>query len=83
MFATEDGVDYLGDDFPLEELNQIELGRFYGFPYVHGPDFPDPELAPGNDVRIAAATPPAHTFTAHSTPLGITFLRNANLPDEY
>ena len=27
-FATEVGADYLGDDAPLEELNEIEAGGF-------------------------------------------------------
>jgi mono/diheme cytochrome c family protein len=83
MFATEVGVDYAGEDFPLEELNEIQPGGFYGFPYLHGPDFPDPELAPGRADRIAAAIPPVHTFTAHSTPLGVSFLRSPGFPDEY
>ena len=83
MFATEVGVDYQGEEFPLEELNEIETGAFYGFPYLHGPNYIDPELAPGNEARIADAKPPAHTFTAHSTPLGMTFLRNGALPEEY
>lgn len=83
MFATEVGVDYAGENLPLEELNEIQTGRFYGFPYLHGPDFRDPKLAPGHEDRIAAATAPIHTFTAHSTPLGVTFLRNPELPEAY
>ena len=83
MYATEVGADYQGENFPLEELNRIEPRRFYGFPYLHGPDHRDPELAAGNEGRIRDATPPVHTFTAHSTPLGITFLRNGALPPEY
>jgi glucose/arabinose dehydrogenase len=83
MFATEVGVDYRGEDLPLEELNEILPGRFYGFPYLHGPGLRDSELAPGHEERIAASMPPAHTFTAHSTPLGITFLRHPRLPDDY
>jgi len=83
MFATEVGADYQGENFPLEELNRIEAGRFYGFPYLHGPDHRDPQLAEGNQDRIRDTTPPVHTFTAHSTPLGIAFLRNRALPPDY
>ena len=36
MFATEVGVDDLGEDAPLEELNRSEVGGFYGFPYWGG-----------------------------------------------
>ncbi len=83
MFATEVGVDYLGEDVPLEELNRIEVGGFYGFPYLHGPDARDPELSPSDDDAIARAVAPAHTFIAHTTPLGMTFLRGKALPDDY
>lgn len=42
-----------------------------------------PEWAPGNTERIAGATPPVHTFAAHSTSLGITFLRDSGFPSDY
>ena len=56
MFATEVGVDDLGEDAPLEELNRSEVGGFYGFPYVHGPDVRIPDLSPsaaGVIVRVS------------------------------
>ncbi|NDE01796.1 MAG: hypothetical protein EBZ91_08615 [Gammaproteobacteria bacterium] len=68
MYATENGRDLIGDDIPPDELNRIEPGRFYGWPYVHGRAIVDPEFGPGNAARIAAATPPAHEFRAHNAP---------------
>jgi hypothetical protein len=54
MYATENGRDLLGDDFPPDELNRIEPGHFYGWPYVNGAGVPDDFGA----ARIAAG--PCH-----------------------
>jgi len=83
MYATENGRDLIGDDIPPDELNRIEPGRFYGWPYVHGRNIVDPEYGPGNATRIATATPPAHEFRAHNAPLGIRFLRHPQRGAEY
>lgn len=78
LYATENGRDLLGDDVPPDELNRIEDGGFYGWPFIHGRDVVDPEFgnAPGAAARIASARPPAHAFGAHVAPLGIRFLRH-------
>lgn len=82
LYATENGRDLLGDDFPPDELNRIEPGRFYGWPYVNGSGVPDPDMDGGNDPT-ATATPPVHEFRPHNAPLGIHFLRSADLPPGY
>ncbi len=83
LYANDNGADYLGDDFPPEEINRIERGGFYGFPYVHGRGEPDPKFGAGNEARERAARPAIHTFAAHSTPLGMIFPRAAAWPPEY
>jgi glucose/arabinose dehydrogenase len=79
LYATDNGRDLLGDDFPPCELNRIVQGGFYGWPHAHGNRVPDPELGQGAEARarIDASLPPAHAFRAHNAPLGITFLRHA------
>jgi glucose/arabinose dehydrogenase len=76
LFATDNGRDLLGDDFPPCELNQIVVGGFYGWPYINGAGVPDPDLGSTRDERIARARGPAHGFRAHNAPLGIQFLRH-------
>lgn len=83
LYATENGRDLLGDDFPPCELNRIERGGFYGWPFASGDRVPDPDFGKGNEARIAASIPPAHSFRAHNAPLGMTFLRGEKLPPEY
>ncbi|WP_020157801.1 PQQ-dependent sugar dehydrogenase [Methylobacter marinus] len=83
LFGVDNGRDFLGDDFPPEELNRIEQGKFYGWPYANGNKIPDPDLGAGHEEQIRNSLPPVHEFAAHTAPLGMTFLRNKNLPPEF
>ncbi|HIF93934.1 MAG: PQQ-dependent sugar dehydrogenase [Myxococcales bacterium] len=76
LFATDNGRDLLGDDYPPCELNRIERGGFYGFPVANGNRRPDPHFGEGQSDRIAASIPPSHSFQAHTAPLGMTFVRH-------
>ena len=79
LYATDNGRDLLGDDFPPDELNRIEAGGFFGWPCEHGDGVPDPEYG-GRCADAATPTPPVHAFRPHNAPLGIHFLRSARLP---
>lgn len=83
IFATDNGRDLLGDDFPPCELNHIEQGHFYGWPYFNGDNLPDPDM--GEDPLAAQRQPsaPVHNFSAHNAPLGVTFLTADSLPDDF
>lgn len=83
LYATDNGRDLLGDDFPPCELNRIEAGRFYGWPYINGDGVLDPDFGKGREALLKTAVSPAHGFRAHNAPLGITFLRSAHLPPGY
>jgi glucose/arabinose dehydrogenase len=83
LYATDNGRDLLGDDFPPCELNRIERGGFYGWPVANGDRVPDPDQGAGQDERIRKSIPPAHSFGAHTAPLGIAFLRNERLPAQW
>jgi Glucose/sorbosone dehydrogenases len=83
LYGADNGRDFLGDDFPPCELNRIERGQFYGWPYANGDKFPDPEYGKGHEDKIRESVAPVHKFGAHTAPLGITFLRGQNLPVEY
>jgi glucose/arabinose dehydrogenase len=80
LYATENSRDLLGDDFPPDELNRIERGAFYGWPYVNGFNVLDPDLGRGRESLLATSRPPAHGFRAHNAPLGIVFLRSPARP---
>jgi glucose/arabinose dehydrogenase len=80
LYATDNGRDLLGDDFPPCELNRVVEGGFYGFPYANGDRVADPDLGGGQAEAIARSIPPAHSFRAHNAPLGIAFVRGDALP---
>jgi len=77
LYATDNGRDLLGDDFPPCELNRVVRGGFYGWPYANGERIPDPDFGAGHAREIDSSIPPAHGFRAHTAPLGITFVRHA------
>lgn len=82
LFATDNGRDLLGDDFPPCELNMIVQGGHYGWPYAHGDKVADPDFGPGAEEKIARSTLPAFEFRAHNAPLGISFIRSPDAPQE-
>lgn len=96
MFATNDGADMralskggtVNDDYPPEHLNLIEAGKHYGWPYCWGiihaglGQFADPNVA-GSESFCKTTQAPAITLPAHSTPIGITFLKGSQFPAEY
>ncbi len=90
MFATNDGSDMRSDkkggavneEVPPENLNKIEPGNHYGWPYCWGNQFADPNFV-GPDGFCATTSPPEVMFDSHSTPIGMTFLNAANVPSDY
>ena len=81
LYGVDNGRDWLGDDNPPDELNRIEKGGFYGWPFLNGFNVPDPDYGERTDPRIAAARPPAHGFQAHVAPLSLLFVgEDAPLP---
>jgi glucose/arabinose dehydrogenase len=81
IWATDNGRDLLGDEFPPEEINVIRDGANYGWPRCHGDREPDPQFG---DAGLCATTePPAFKMQAHSAPLGLSFYDGADFPPDY
>jgi glucose/arabinose dehydrogenase len=87
MYATNNGSDNrsevkagpVNEEVPPEHFNQIEAGKDYGWPYCWGDQFMDPNFS--NEAGFCQTTQaPAITFTSHSTPIGFSFLNDANVP---
>jgi len=83
LYATDNGRDLLGNDFPPCELNRVERGGFYGWPYANGNRVPDPDFGAEHPEEVARSIPPAHGFPAHNAPLGIEFLEAPGTPAAY
>ena len=71
LWGVDNGRDMLGDDMPPEEVNLIEKGADYGWPYCYGNRVPDPER--GSRERCQNTRAPEVEMQAHSAPLGIAF----------
>lgn len=83
IYATDNGRDWLGDNFPPDELNRIVEGGFYGWPYASGKRVPDPDFGTGKEKLIRESIVPVHGFRAHNAPLGVTFLKHERFSDQY
>lgn len=83
LYATDNGRDLLGDDFPPCELNRVVAGGFYGWPHANGDRVPDPDFGEGHEREIRESIPPEHDFRAHNAPLGIAFVREEAAPAAY
>lgn len=80
LYATDNGRDLLGDDIPHCELNLVEEGADYGWPWAFDDRQPDPEFGPGNEDKVSASEPMVHGFGAHRAPLGIRFFDPMTAP---
>lgn len=84
IWFTDNGRDWLGDDTPPGELNEItEEGQHFGFPYLHGSSVWDPEYGDSGKDREAEFKHPVQELGAHVAPLGIIFYTGNMFPEEY
>ena len=79
LYGTDNGRDLLGDDFPPCELNKIEVGGFYGWPYFNGDNQVDPDFSQA-PAELQNPIAPVHHFKPHNAPLGMTFAHGTPLP---
>jgi glucose/arabinose dehydrogenase len=89
MWGVDHGVDHLGDEEPGEELNKIEQGAHYGWPFCYAdrkPDwlsFTEPEGAPKDEFCQNKTVAPVLTFDAHASVINIVFYSAEQFPNEY
>ncbi len=88
LWGMDHGSDWRGDDQPPEELNRIEQGKNYGWPYCYGNKNVDRYLATNPPGRTkaefcAASTAPVLTYQAHSAPIAMVFYTGDKFPAEY
>jgi len=82
LWFTDNGRDWLGDDTPDCELNQLSTpGEHFGFPYCHAGNLRDPEFGAGKQCADYSA--PAAKLGAHVAPLGLHFYRGQQFPPGY
>lgn len=84
VWATEMGRDLLGDDIPPDEINIIEQGKWYGWPWFYGKNIFDERFRPGvMPGFVQEAEPSTIDIQAHSAPLGLVFIPEGGWPAGY
>ncbi len=84
MWAVDMGQDRQGESLPPDEINRIEEGKHYGFPYFIATNLPNPDLpnAKGS-LKAEQAVPPAFALQPHSSPIGLAFYKGSRFPAPY
>jgi glucose/arabinose dehydrogenase len=62
IYATDNGRDMLGDDFPHCELNKVIQGHHYGWPYANDNKISDPDFGDGNESIVSTSIGPVFKF---------------------
>lgn len=85
VWVTEMGRDFLGDDLPPDEINILQEGKDYGWPYCYARQVHDDQFDPqGAKKGFCQQTVPSYIdLPAHSAPLGLAFFPEAGWPPEY
>ncbi|HNR14666.1 MAG TPA: PQQ-dependent sugar dehydrogenase [Thermodesulfobacteriota bacterium] len=87
LYGMDHGTDWLGDDFPPEELNRLEQGKHYGWPFVYGRgkliDLQDYPEQFDSEAYVAKSTSSLLEYTAHSAPIQMVFYTASQFPEEY
>lgn len=85
IWATEMGRDFLGDDFPPDEINIIEKENNYGWPLCYGKNVHDSQFDKNKYIQNPCfdKEPSFIDLPAHSAPLGIAFVPSEGWPDDW
>jgi glucose/arabinose dehydrogenase len=81
LWATNNGRDWLGDDFPPDTILVVKDGAHYGWPHCNGQQVPDPDLGRADFCKTTGL--PALEIQAHSATLGLTFYTGSAFPPDY
>ncbi|MGK9201005.1 YbhB/YbcL family Raf kinase inhibitor-like protein [Sinorhizobium meliloti] len=87
LYGFDHGIDWLGDEEQVEELNLLEKGKQYGWPYVYGAGEFNPQDNPPEGITLESwakqSTEPVLGYTAHSAPMQLVFYDHDAFPEEY
>lgn len=82
LWAADNGRDLLGENIPPDEIDLIQQGGNYGWPYCWDNGQPDPDVSSAAGY-CAHTISPVVELQAHSAPLGVTFDGGSLLPRQY
>lgn len=84
LWADDMGEDKHGEEKPADEINRVEDGKHYGWPYLIGNNVPNSNLEkPKGSLEAANAVPPAFELEPHSSPIDLRFYTGKQFPAAY
>jgi glucose/arabinose dehydrogenase len=87
MWGFDHNTDWLGNDVSHEELNLIEEGSHYGWPYMFDKGIRMPHREPPGEVTWeqweAMSTDPHLLYTPHGSGMQFQFYKGEMFPSEY
>jgi glucose/arabinose dehydrogenase len=83
LWAGDNGQDGLGPDDPPDEINLIEDGKHYGFPFFIGSNRPNPTPVTEKAPASLSAVAPALELPAHVAATDLRFYTGAQFPAAY
>lgn len=87
LWGLDHGIDWLGDNEQIEELNKLEQGTDYGWPYIYGDGRYNPADRPEGDTTyqqyLQMTTVPVLGYQAHAAPMALSFYTGDQFPAEY
>ncbi|HWK84205.1 MAG TPA: PQQ-dependent sugar dehydrogenase [Caldimonas sp.] len=83
LWFTNNGRDWLSEDFPNDTLNHVSKSgnKHFGYPFCHQGNFADPEYGWGKNCADYAQ--PAQLMGAHVATLGMRFYTGTMFPAKY
>lgn len=87
LWTMDHGIDFLGDDEQPEELNKVEKGKRYGWPFFFADNKENPTRLPPAGLTKAewkkVSVPMVMGYTAHAAPMQMSFYTAGQFPEEY
>lgn len=88
LWGLDHGIDNLGDELQQEELNSIQAGKTYGWPYVYGvEEGVNPQDEPPGGIPAATwaemSEPAVLGYAAHAAPMQMAFYAGGPFPNAY
>lgn len=87
LWGMDHGIDWHGNDVMPEELNLIENGKRYGWPYLYANNKIVPRLEPTGKVSKEEWKLKSQSslmgYVSHAAPMQMAFYNNQQFPIEY
>jgi Raf kinase inhibitor-like YbhB/YbcL family protein len=87
LYGMDHGIDWLGDNEQYEELNHLQKGKQYGWPYIYDDGKFNPQDEPPGDITLQEwadrSEEPVGFYTPHAAPMQMVFYTGTQFPKEY